>query len=81
MKYFSKLSDKEKTQHIRLALGLAGAVCDDKAAEIVWRVFEGIDKKGGSFNLEDACKIEIKVKGQLTPKDITFEEENKNSQP
>jgi hypothetical protein len=80
MKYFNKLTDESKTQHTRIALNLAGCRCDDKSAEVVWRVFDAIAKKGGNFSMKDGCEIEIKVKGELTPKKFGFEDAPDNDQ-
>jgi len=66
---------KENIQMTRLALGMAGipGVTDD-VAEIVLRVMDGYEKKGGQFSLKDAVDIEIAVKGKATPKRVTFKD-------
>ena len=54
--------ESEKTQYVRIALSLAGVVVSDPAAEVIWRVYEAIQKKKGKFDLGDAMAIETLVK-------------------
>jgi hypothetical protein len=52
------MTNSEKTQCVRIALGLAGIVTSDKGSEIIWRVYEQIQKKKGNFSIKDAVEIE-----------------------
>lgn len=57
--------DSKKTQYLRLALGLAGLGANDKAAETIWRVYEGILEKEGDFSIKDAVKIECDIDDRI----------------
>jgi len=52
------MTEKEKTQYIRSALGLAGVAVNDYMAEMIWRMYERLQEKGGTFDLRDAAGIE-----------------------
>lgn len=53
-----ELTEKEKTKYLRSALGLSGVAVNDYMAEMIWRMYESLQEKGGDFNLRDASKIE-----------------------
>lgn len=55
------MTSNEKTQYTRIALGLAGVVANDTAAETIWRVYEEIQKKKGKFSIIDATKIQSDI--------------------
>lgn len=52
------MTDKEKTQYMRSSLGMVGIAVDNKTAELLWRMYEGVLAKGADFSLRDAAKIE-----------------------
>lgn len=55
------MTDKEKINYMRIGLGLAGVVVNNLTSEIIVRIYEGIQKKGGKFSLDDATDIEFNV--------------------
>lgn len=50
-----------KVEYMRMALGICGLGVSDMTAEIIVRVYQGIEKMGGEFSLMDAAKIEAEV--------------------
>lgn len=56
--YRGRMTEKEKTQYIRSALGLSGVAVNDHMAEMIWRMYESLQELGGSFSLRDAANIE-----------------------
>lgn len=59
---YRKLTDKEKTEFTRIALGLAGiSVKDGITPEIIWRTFESMQKLGGKFSLRDGTMVKAAV--------------------
>lgn len=65
-----KLSLKEKVEYLRIGMGLVGIPTNNMTAELIVRLYQGICQKGGSFNLEDAAKIEVEVTGKYTEKEV-----------
>lgn len=64
------MTDKEKSDYLKIGLALHGIVVNLKTSEMIWRTVEGIQQKKGDFNLKDAVDIEIKVTGRYTKKHI-----------
>lgn len=59
---YRNLTDKEKTNFTRIALGLAGITCNnEQTPEMIWRVFESMQKLGGKFSLRDGTMIKTAV--------------------
>jgi len=52
------MTAKEKTQYMRSSLGMVGIAVDNRTAELLWRMYEGVLAKGADFSLKDAAKIE-----------------------
>jgi hypothetical protein len=50
-----------KTQYMRMGLGMCGIAVSDITAEIIIRVYEELQKMGGDFSLRDASRIESEV--------------------
>lgn len=73
----NNLSLQEKVDYMRIGLGLAGIGVADATAEVIVKMYEGILQKGGKFNLHDAVKIEVEVKGKYTKKEVKAEPETK----
>ncbi len=71
---------EEKTNYLRIGLGLSGVVVNDFTAEIIWRTVEGLQKKKGEFSVSDQVEIEMLVKGKLEKKKISLEENSKKSE-
>lgn len=51
----------DKVALMRIALGMCGLGVSDSTAEIIVRVQEELEKKGGDFSLSDAVSIECEV--------------------
>ena len=64
------LSEEEKTNYLRIGMGLAGLPTNNMTAELIVKLYEGILKKGSSFNIEDAVKLEVEVTGKYTQKEV-----------
>ena len=50
-----------KTQHMRIGLGMCGIGVTDSTAEIIWRFFDAMEKMGGDFDLKTSSMIEAEV--------------------
>lgn len=74
------MTGDEKTNYLRIGLGLSGVVVNDFTAEIIWRTVEGLQKKKGEFSVSDQVEIEMLVKGKLEKKKISLEENSKKSE-
>lgn len=68
-----KLTLKERVEYLRIGMGLVGIPANDMTAELIVRLYMGISQKWGSFNLEDAAKIEVEVTGKYTQKEVKAE--------
>lgn len=66
-----------KTEYIRLALGLVGIGVNGKTAELIWKTVAAVNKKKGKFSIEDAANIEVEVTGKFERKCIIAEEDKK----
>lgn len=55
---------------MRIGLGLAGVIVNEKTAEVIVKVYEGIQKKQGKFSIRDAVDIEFNVNKSLTKKTV-----------
>jgi len=53
-----KMTEAQKTQYTRSALGLAGVAVNDFSAELIWRLYEKLQELGGNFSLRDSAAIE-----------------------
>lgn len=62
------MTEKEKTEYTKIALALAGIATDKMTCELVWRSYEGIQKKKGEFSIEDSSKIIAMVQKKYNPK-------------
>jgi len=65
-----RLTLEEKTNYLRIGMGLVGLPTNNMTAELIVKLYEGILKKGGSFNIEDAVKLEFEVTGKYTKKEV-----------
>jgi len=74
------MTGDEKTNYLRIGLGLSGVVVNNMTAEIIWRTVEGLQKKKGEFSVSDQVEIEMLVKGKLEKKKISLEENSKKSE-
>lgn len=54
----NKMTDQQKTKYLRSALGMCGVAVNEYMSEMVWRMYEKIQEKGGQFDLRDASNIE-----------------------
>lgn len=72
------MTSEEKTNYLRIGLGLSGVVVNDFTAEIIWRTLEGLQKKKGKFSISDSVEIEMLVKVKLEEKRISLEEKSKH---
>lgn len=73
------MTSDEKTNYLRIGLGLSGVVVNNMTAEIIWRTVEGLQKKKGKFSVRDTAAIEVLVKGKMENKKISLEENPKHS--
>lgn len=64
------MTDKDKSNYLKIALALAGIVVNLKTSELIWRTVDGLNEKKGNFNLKDYVDIEVKVTGKLSKKEI-----------
>lgn len=71
------MSDKEKSEYLKIGLALQGIVVNLKTSELIWRIVDGINEKKGNFSLKDAVDIEIKVTGKYTKKHIVAKPDKK----
>jgi len=55
------LTYKEKTNYLRIGLGIVGIPVRNETAEMIWRVYEGIISKGGEFTIDDAVNVQMAV--------------------
>jgi hypothetical protein len=55
------MSNLDRVDYLRIALGMTGVGVSNATSEIILRTFEAVEKMGGDFSLEDACKIEHEV--------------------
>lgn len=73
------MTEEEKVNYLRLALGLCEIRTDIKTADMIWRVCELVKRKRGKTSVEDTCKIfvdirekypEIEVKAVKNPEPV-----------
>lgn len=55
------MTEKDKTNYMRMALAMADIPVGVVHAEIIWRIYEGINKKKGGFSVKDATSIATQV--------------------
>lgn len=63
-----QLPIEEKVNYLRIGLAMSQITVNDAAAEVIIRVYEGIQQKGGKFSVHDAAKIEVEVKAKYEEK-------------
>jgi len=56
-----KLTLEEKTNYMRIGLGLASVTVNNMTAELIVKIYDGVLEMGGQFSLNDAAKIEVEV--------------------
>lgn len=61
---------------LRISLGMAGCVCNDPSVDLILRVQAAVKKKGGKFDLRQACEIQEAVNEKYWPQ----KEDKKDSQ-
>jgi hypothetical protein len=64
------MTQKEKIKHFTMGLALVGLRVNEKTAEMISMVYEGIKKKKGKFSVNDAVAIEYAVMGELAEKEV-----------
>jgi len=52
----------EEIEALRLALAMSGVCVNSQAACVINEVFKEIQKKGGKFAIDDACRINYDVR-------------------
>jgi hypothetical protein len=62
-----KITD-ENVNYMRIALSLVQIPCTNFTAEMILGLLDGIEKKGGDFSLQDAVKIEARIKKKYETK-------------
>lgn len=59
-----KLTDKQRTDYTRVALGLAGIATNNRVAEMIWRLQDMISEKQGKSDLYDVSSIQATVEAK-----------------
>jgi len=73
------MSEQEKITYMQIALGIQKIGVDEAMADRIIQTYEGIQKLGGDFSLEDAVKIEMGVREKYTKKSLEADNVDKNS--
>lgn len=60
-KVVARLSTDQKTNYTRIGLAMCGIAVNNKTSELIWRLQEGMYKKGGEFALSDSVDIEVLI--------------------
>lgn len=64
------LTRKEKTNYLRIGLALVGISVDNRTAETITKIYDGVLLKKGGFSLKDAVDIEFEVGRQYAQNSI-----------
>lgn len=64
------LSQEEKVNYLRIALGLQKIGCDNEMADRIIETYEAILRLGGKFSIEDAVEIELSMDRKYRKKDL-----------
>jgi hypothetical protein len=75
------MTAKDKTEYMRIGLALCNIPCDDYHAEMIWRLFEGIQHKKGRFALSDAASIRAMVQKKHNKKKVLPKVTSTSNQP
>jgi predicted SpoU family rRNA methylase len=70
------LSQEEKVNYLRIALGLQRIGVDNEMAERIIESYEAILRLGGKFSINDAVDIEMSIERKYRKKDIVVHEQN-----
>jgi len=55
------MTEQQKKMYYDMALRLCGIQCDKLMVELIYSVFEDVQKKGGEFTIRDFANIKAKV--------------------
>jgi hypothetical protein len=64
------LTQEEKVNYLRIALGLQKIGCDNEMADRIIESYEAILRLGGNFSINDAVDIEMSLDRKYRKKEI-----------
>jgi predicted SpoU family rRNA methylase len=70
-----KLSQDEKINYLRIALGLQRIGIDNEMADRIIESYEAILRLGGKFSISDAVEIELSLDRKYRKKDLEIHAE------
>ncbi|NMC58908.1 MAG: hypothetical protein GYA51_05940 [Candidatus Methanofastidiosa archaeon] len=72
------LSQEDKINYFRIALGLQKIGVDNEMADRIIQTYEAVTRLGGKFSIEDAVDIELSLDRKYRKKDVVVRAEPDN---
>jgi hypothetical protein len=72
------LSQEDKINYFRIALGLQKIGVDNEMADRIIQTYEAVTRLGGKFSIEDAVDIELSLDRKYRKKDVIVRAEPNN---
>lgn len=69
------LSQEDKINYFRIALGLQKIGVDNEMADRIIQTYEAVTRLGGKFSIEDAVDIELSLDRKYRKKDVVVRAE------